>query len=212
MRLPPARKASVEPLGQALSGCSLQPAPGLLNQQRSRPPVARLADALLDLAVTAGIGVGANPTQPASSRRLANSRQPNSSLTSTQAPLGPMARSWISCATSGCLPSSTPGAASSSSALICCLTSCQPRALALDLGAQQRRHLRAVAFPPGSPVAPADDDVRSQVVQHQQRADAVGVRNALVHQSSPVRGACGARLQPRRVGSRSTDHTRSPAW
>jgi len=58
--------------------------------------------------------------------------------------------------------------------------------LALDLGAQQRRHLCAVVFPPGSPVAPADDDVRSQVVQHQQRADAVGVRNAFVHQPSQL--------------------------
>jgi hypothetical protein len=58
----------------------------------------------------------------------------------------------------------------------------QPRALALELGAQLRGHLHAVGLPPASPVAPADDDSRTQVVQHQQRADAVGVRGALVHQ------------------------------
>ena len=37
-------------------------------------------------------------------------------------------------------------------------------------------------LPPGGPVTPADDHLRAQVVQHQQRADAVGVRNALVQQ------------------------------
>ncbi|MDO8376783.1 MAG: hypothetical protein Q7S91_06265 [Aquabacterium sp.] len=58
----------------------------------------------------------------------------------------------------------------------------QPRTRALDLHAQKRRHLCAVVFPPGSPVTSADNDVRAQVVQHQQRTDAVGVRNALVHQ------------------------------
>lgn len=41
----------------------------------------------------------------------------------------------------------------------------QPRVLALDLGAQQRRYLLAVAFPPARPVASANDDVRAKVVQ-----------------------------------------------
>src|SRR6476620_11415594 len=40
-----------------------------------------------------------------------------------------------------------------------------------------------MAVPPGCPVASADDDPRAQVVQHQQRTDAVCVRNALVYQA-----------------------------
>ncbi|WP_244504062.1 hypothetical protein [Variovorax sp. CF079] len=39
-----------------------------------------------------------------------------------------------------------------------------------------------MARPPGGPVASADDDVRAQVVQHQQRADAVHVGGALLRQ------------------------------
>lgn len=49
-----------------------------------------------------------------------------------------------------------------------------------------RAHPCAMVLPPGSPVASADDDVRAQVVQHQQRSDAVGVRNAFVHQPSQL--------------------------
>ena len=52
----------------------------------------------------------------------------------------------------------------------------------LSVGAQLGRYLQAVGVPPGCPVASADDDARTQVVQHQQRADAVGVGRALVHQ------------------------------
>ena len=94
-----------------------------------------------------------------------------------------MARSWASCATSGCLPSSNAWRRAASSALICCLTSAS-RALSRSISARSSgRHLRRSGRShQRSPVAPADDDVRAQVVQHQQRADAVGVRGALVHQ------------------------------
>jgi hypothetical protein len=111
-----------------------------------------------------------------------------------------MARSWTSCLTSGCLPSSISWRPGCLQRLDLNLDQLEPCALAFDLRAQQRGHLRAVAFPPGRPVAPADDDGRSQVVQHQQRADAVGVRNALVYQARKfaVRAArvfgLGARL------------------
>jgi hypothetical protein len=58
----------------------------------------------------------------------------------------------------------------------------QPQAFALPLklGAQQGRHLVAMGGPPLGPVPAADHDARTQVVQHQQRADAVRVRDALV--------------------------------
>ena len=51
-----------------------------------------------------------------------------------------------------------------------------------DLGAQHRRYLVAMALPPARPVASADDDVRAQMVQHQQRADEVHVEGALSRQ------------------------------
>jgi hypothetical protein len=50
-----------------------------------------------------------------------------------------------------------------------------------------------MGFPPTSPVAPADDDVRAQVVQHQERTDAVGVCGALVHQPGQL-AASAARV------------------
>ena len=56
----------------------------------------------------------------------------------------------------------------------------QACALALDFGAQHGRYLLAMALPPARPVAPADDEARAQVVQHQQRADAVGMRGLLL--------------------------------
>jgi hypothetical protein len=60
----------------------------------------------------------------------------------------------------------------------------QPQAFALPLklGAQQRRHLVAMGVPPLGPVPATDNDARTQVVQHQQRADTIRVRDAFACQ------------------------------
>src|SRR6516162_6777980 len=49
-------KAPVEPLRQCAARLQAQPAPGKLDQQGAHSSIAGLADALLDLAVTAGVG------------------------------------------------------------------------------------------------------------------------------------------------------------
>jgi len=60
-----------------------------------------------------------------------------------------------------------------------------------DLGTQRWRHLLGVALPPSRPV-PAADAPGPQVVQHQQRADAVDVRRALAGQplQFPIDSPC----------------------
>src|SRR6185369_12870136 len=58
----------------------------------------------------------------------------------------------------------------------------QPHGLSLELRAQSGWHLLAMRVPPDRPIAPTDDDPGPQVVQHQQRADPVRMRDALVRQ------------------------------
>ena len=89
-------------------------------------------------------------------------------MSSNQAPLIPMARSLISCATIGCLPASTSFMLRSLQHLDLLLDQLQPRDLALNLAALLREQLNALSVPPSSPISPADDDARAQVVQHQQ--------------------------------------------
>jgi len=55
------REASVVPLAQGAVGLQAQPTPRKFHQQGARSPVAGLADALLGLAVAAGVGRGRQP-------------------------------------------------------------------------------------------------------------------------------------------------------
>ncbi len=59
----------------------------------------------------------------------------------------------------------------------------QALGLSFELGTHQRRYLAAMSVPPPWPVPTTDHDTRTEVVQHQQRADAVCVRDALVRQT-----------------------------
>ncbi len=59
----------------------------------------------------------------------------------------------------------------------------QALALSLELCAQQRRDLVAMSAPPPRPLATADDDTRTQVVQYQQSADTVRMSDALMRQT-----------------------------
>ena len=91
---PPAAESL--PLAERALGLETQPQPGDLDNHGSHPSVARLADALITLALPTVEGVPTRPARAASSRRLRNARQPKNSITRSQALAGPIAPRRIS--------------------------------------------------------------------------------------------------------------------
>ena len=151
MRLPPAAKRRLNHWVSALSALQAQPAPGQLHQQRPRSPVARLADALLDLAVTAGVGRGRQSQAAGQLAPVGEAPPAEQLLDQHPGALGPDGAQLGQLRHQRLLAILELLAPRGLQRLDLLLDQRQPRALALDLGAQQRRHLRAVVAPTRQP-------------------------------------------------------------
>ncbi len=219
MRFPAPAKRRLNHCVSALPGCRRnQPQASSTSRPRTRRLPALLMPCSISLSPLA-YGVGTRPRLPASSRRLAKCRQPNTSFTSTQAPLAPIARSRSELRDQRLLALGQLFARAASIALTCSLTSFSRAALSLDLRAQLGGTCSRCSFHHAGQSRPPMTIRGPQVVQHQQRADPVRVRDALVRQplqlsvhSARVLVARGSvRAAPTRRAHRRGGERASPA-
>src|SRR5215471_12069727 len=178
-----AGEAAVEPLRQSAPGLQPQPAPGELDQQAAHASIARLADALLELTVAACIGrrhqaQAARELMPVGEGAPAEhflDEHPGA-LGADRAQSGELCDQWL-------LAVDQLLAASGFDGSDLLLDQLQPHDFSFEFRCQAGRHLRAMMLPPRRPVAPADDDARAQVVQYEERANPVGMCDALMREA-----------------------------
>src|SRR5246127_5502160 len=175
-------KALVEPVAKLAAGLQAQPAPGEFNHQPAASFVARLADTLFNLAGATGVGRGrqAQATgQFPAVVKLSPAEQfpdqgPRAACTDARE-LGQQRHTGVRAA------AHLPVLLHFERADLLAHQH-EPLTFAVNLGAQTGRQQLALTGPPVRPEAAADIP-DPKVVQHQQRADAVGVRGAFLPQA-----------------------------